>query len=110
MGPKPLPIWLGNILAQVVMPSCLITVQSRGFAVSCCVAPDGRQECCHIQVLLRLGPKGLEFGRYSIDYHFIRNWLYVKRKWSDNRAEEHIPKYAKRLVAMYDQNKEVSDR
>ena len=49
-GPKPLPIWLGNILAAV---------------------------------LLRLGPKGLEFGRYSLDYHTIRNWLYVKRTWGD---------------------------
>jgi hypothetical protein len=26
-----------------------------------------------------IGPKGLEFARYSIDYHYIRNWLYVHR-------------------------------
>ena len=26
-----------------------------------------------------IGPKGLEFAKYSIDYHYIRNWLYVHR-------------------------------
>lgn len=26
-----------------------------------------------------VGPKGLEFAKYSIDYHYIRNWLYVNR-------------------------------
>ena len=45
-----MPIWLGNILAGVV---------------------------------LKLGPKGLEFGRYSLDYHTIRNWLYVQRNWGE---------------------------
>lgn len=32
------------------------------------------------KVLLALGPKGLEFGRYSIDYHYARNWLYVQAR------------------------------
>ena len=32
------------------------------------------------KVLLALGPKGLEFGRYSIDYHYSRNWLYVQAR------------------------------
>lgn len=76
-APEPLPIWLGNILARV---------------------------------LLAVGPKGLEFGRYSVDYHFIRNWLYVKRRWLPQRAETHIPEYAKRLVAMYDKGGEISNR
>ena len=31
-------------------------------------------------MLLALGPKGLEFGRYSIDYHYSRNWLYVQAR------------------------------
>ena len=64
-APKPLPKWLGNILASV---------------------------------LLKLGPTGLEFGRYSIDYHFIRNFLYVQRHMGAERAEQHIPEFAKRLV------------
>ena len=76
-GPKPLPIWAGNILAAI---------------------------------LLKLGPKGLEFGRYSLDYHTIRNWLYVQRKWGSARAEQHIPSYAKKLVEMYDTDGAVSAR
>ncbi|KAL3683781.1 hypothetical protein R1sor_001803 [Riccia sorocarpa] len=71
---KPLPKFLGNILAFV---------------------------------LNLVGPKGLEFGRYSLDYHNIRNYLHVYKKWGKKRAEEHIPTYAKKLVAMYNENGEV---
>lgn len=76
-GPKPLPIWAGNILAAV---------------------------------LLKLGPKGLEFGRYSLDYHTIRNWLHVQRHWKKGHAEQHIPSYAKKLVEMYDTDGAVTAR
>eukprot|EP00271_Cylindrocystis_brebissonii_P010078 TRINITY_DN2617_c0_g1_i1.p1 TRINITY_DN2617_c0_g1~~TRINITY_DN2617_c0_g1_i1.p1 ORF type:complete len:591 (+),score=49.20 TRINITY_DN2617_c0_g1_i1:133-1905(+) len=56
-----------------------------------------------IAFLLNLvGPKGLEFGRYSIDYHFIRNYLHVYRAWGKARAEQHTPEYAKALIRMYD--------
>eukprot|EP00249_Psilotum_nudum_P006668 c19968_g1_i1 orf=208-1395(-) len=51
-----------------------------------------------------VGPKGLEFGRYSLDYHSIRNFLHVHKAWGKQRAELHIPSYSKKLVAMY--NKE----
>lgn len=37
--------------------------------------------CLHNQV----GPKGLEFGRYSLDYHNIRNYLHVHRAWGKER-------------------------
>ncbi|MEB3282105.1 MAG: hypothetical protein VKK42_24625 [Lyngbya sp.] len=53
-------------------------------------------------LLTLLGPKGLEFGKYSIDYHTIRNYLYVSRHWGRQRAEQHIPGYAKRIVKEYD--------
>jgi hypothetical protein len=62
------------------------------------------------KLLLWLGPKGLEFGRYSIDYHFIRNWLYVNRHMGAPRAERHTPEFAKRLIAMYNQKGEVDAR
>ncbi|KAK3244839.1 hypothetical protein CYMTET_45566 [Cymbomonas tetramitiformis] len=45
-------------------------------------------------VLERFGPKGLEFGRYSLDYHTARNYLYVKRAFG-SRADRHIPRFAK---------------
>ncbi|KAL6971173.1 7-hydroxymethyl chlorophyll a reductase [Sarracenia purpurea var. burkii] len=61
-----------------------------------------------IAFLLNLvGPKGLEFARYSLDYHTIRNYLYVNRAWGKQRADRHMPSYAKKLVAMYNQNGEI---
>ncbi|OEL30498.1 7-hydroxymethyl chlorophyll a reductase, chloroplastic [Dichanthelium oligosanthes] len=49
-----------------------------------------------------VGPKGLEFARYSLDYHTIRNYLHVRRAWGKQRAEQHIPGYAKKIVEAYD--------
>eukprot|EP00245_Coleochaete_scutata_P015900 TRINITY_DN7243_c0_g3_i1.p1 TRINITY_DN7243_c0_g3~~TRINITY_DN7243_c0_g3_i1.p1 ORF type:complete len:164 (-),score=23.40 TRINITY_DN7243_c0_g3_i1:35-484(-) len=53
-----------------------------------------------------VGPKGLEFGRYSLDYHTIRNYLYVNRTWGQ-RAQEHIPSHAKKLVQMYNRQGDI---
>ncbi|KAM3403782.1 hypothetical protein ACQJBY_007101 [Aegilops geniculata] len=58
-----------------------------------------------IAFLLNLiGPKGLEFGRYSLDYHTIRNYLYVNRAWGRARAEQHMPSYAKKIVEAYNKD------
>lgn len=46
-----------------------------------------------------MGPRGLEFARYSLDYHIIRNYLYTTR--SQGKDTPQIPKFAKMLVAMY---------
>ncbi|KAH7431941.1 hypothetical protein KP509_08G074700 [Ceratopteris richardii] len=54
-----------------------------------------------------IGPKGLEFGRYSLDYHNIRNFLHVHRVWGQQRANDHIPSYAKKLVAVYNEKGEI---
>ncbi|XP_078439886.1 coenzyme F420 hydrogenase family / dehydrogenase, beta subunit family [Wolffia australiana] len=54
-----------------------------------------------------IGPKGLEFARYSLDYHTIRNYLYVNRTWGKQRADQHIPSYAKKIVDEYNVNGEV---
>ncbi|CAD6265130.1 unnamed protein product [Miscanthus lutarioriparius] len=51
-----------------------------------------------------VGPKGLEFARYSLDYHTIRNYLHVRRAWGKQRAEQHIPGYAKKIVEAYDKD------
>lgn len=56
-----------------------------------------------------VGPKGLEFGRYSLDYHNIRNYLHVHRAWGKKRADEHIPSYAKKIVAMYNEKGEIDE-
>lgn len=51
-------------------------------------------------VIERIGPKGLEYARFSIDSHFTRNYLYVKRNHPE-KLEEHVPDYAKRIVEQY---------
>ncbi|MBW4550644.1 MAG: Coenzyme F420 hydrogenase/dehydrogenase, beta subunit C-terminal domain [Aphanocapsa sp. GSE-SYN-MK-11-07L] len=48
----------------------------------------------------RIGPKGLEYARFSIDSHFTRNYLYVKRQHPE-KLDQHVPEFAKRIVSQY---------
>ena len=48
----------------------------------------------------KIGPKGLEYARFSIDSHFSRNYLYVKRNYPD-KLKDHVPEFAKRIVGQY---------
>ena len=61
-----------------------------------------RHVCC--------APQGLEFGRYSLDYHTLRNYLYVQRHMDPERAAKHVPGFAKRVVAEYDAQGGISAR
>jgi 3,8-divinyl protochlorophyllide a 8-vinyl-reductase (ferredoxin) len=51
-------------------------------------------------VIEKIGPKGLEYARFSIDSHFTRNYLYVKRNYPDKLAA-HVPEFAKKIVGQY---------
>ncbi|MEB3322447.1 MAG: Coenzyme F420 hydrogenase/dehydrogenase, beta subunit C-terminal domain, partial [Synechococcaceae cyanobacterium] len=51
-------------------------------------------------VVGRFGPKGLEYARFSIDSHFTRNALWVRRH-HPHLAERHIPAFARRIVDRY---------
>ena len=51
-------------------------------------------------VIEKIGPKGLEYARFSIDSHFTRNYLYVKRNYPEKLAT-HVPEYAKKIVEQY---------
>ncbi len=51
-------------------------------------------------VIDKIGPKGLEYARFSIDSHFTRNYLFVKRN-HPGKLEQHVPDYAKKIVAQY---------
>ena len=51
-------------------------------------------------VIERIGPKGLEYARFSIDSHFTRNYLYVKRNYPE-KLDAHVPEFAKRIVEQY---------
>ncbi|WP_072619305.1 Coenzyme F420 hydrogenase/dehydrogenase, beta subunit C-terminal domain [Spirulina major] len=52
-------------------------------------------------VIERIGPKGLEYARFSIDSHFTRNYLYVKRNHPEKLAD-HVPEFAQRIVDQYE--------
>lgn len=51
-------------------------------------------------VIEKIGPKGLEYARFSIDSHFTRNYLYTRRNHAD-KLEAHVPEFAKRIVGQY---------
>ena len=51
-------------------------------------------------IVQRVGPKGLEYGRFSIDSHFTRNALWVRRH-HPAMAEAHIPAFARRIISRY---------
>ncbi|MGB5915804.1 MAG: Coenzyme F420 hydrogenase/dehydrogenase, beta subunit C-terminal domain [Phormidesmis sp.] len=51
-------------------------------------------------VIEKIGPKGLEYARFSIDSHFTRNYLYTRRNHPE-KLEAHVPEFAKRIVSRY---------
>ncbi len=48
----------------------------------------------------RFGPQGLEYGKFSIDSHFTRNALWLRRNHGA-MVERHIPAFAQRIIARY---------
>ncbi len=51
-------------------------------------------------IIEKIGPKGLEYARFSIDSHFTRNYLYVKRHHPEKLAD-HVPEFAQKIVSQY---------
>jgi coenzyme F420 hydrogenase subunit beta len=51
-------------------------------------------------VVQRFGPQGLEYGRFSIDSHFTRNALWLRRNHPE-KVEAHIPAFAQRIISRY---------
>ncbi len=48
----------------------------------------------------RVGPKGLEYGRFSIDSHFTRNALWLRRNHGE-MVDHHLPEFARRIISRY---------
>jgi len=61
-------------------------------------------------ILTSIGPQGLDFARYSIHYHYIRNFIHVNRHWGEKRAEQHVPEFAKMIVDKYNKDGAVVKR
>ena len=53
------------------------------------------------RLLQAVGPKGVSFARYSIDYHLLRNYLHVLAEWGPEGVETRVPDYARRIAEMY---------
>ena len=53
------------------------------------------------KIVTAIGPKGINFASYSIDYHLLRNYLHVIDVWGEERAESSMPQYAKDIVREY---------
>ena len=51
-------------------------------------------------VVQRFGPQGLEYGRFSIDSHFTRNALWLRRHYPEKVAA-HIPAFAQKIISRY---------
>ena len=52
-------------------------------------------------VVQRIGPKGLEYGRFSIDSHFTRNALWVRRN-HPKQYGRHLPAFARKIIERYE--------
>jgi coenzyme F420 hydrogenase subunit beta len=52
-------------------------------------------------VIEKIGPKGLEYARFSIDSHFTRNYLYLRRNHPEKLAD-HVPEYAQKIIEHYE--------
>eukprot|EP01025_Chloroclados_australasicus_P033371 TRINITY_DN34023_c0_g1_i6.p4 TRINITY_DN34023_c0_g1~~TRINITY_DN34023_c0_g1_i6.p4 ORF type:complete len:158 (-),score=19.94 TRINITY_DN34023_c0_g1_i6:251-724(-) len=61
-------------------------------------------------ILNKIGPKGIDFAKYSIEYHYLRNYIYVMKKWSNSAANRHIPSYVWKMIDKYDNEGEISKR
>ena len=51
-----------------------------------------------------IGPKGINFARYSIDYHILRNYLHVLDSWGKERSMICLPEYARQIINGYLEN------
>ena len=52
-------------------------------------------------VMTAAGPKGVNFARYSLDYHILRNYLNVLDVWGESGASNMIPAYSLEIVKKY---------
>ncbi len=52
-------------------------------------------------IMTNIGPKGVSFARYSIDYHVLRNYLHCVDAWGEEAANRMLPNYCADIVNHY---------
>ena len=57
-------------------------------------------------VMTAIGPKGLSFAKYSVDYHTLRNYIYVRRNFRKKKQNyiQHVPTFAQSIVDEYNED------
>uniref|UniRef100_A0A7S0NYQ9 Coenzyme F420 hydrogenase/dehydrogenase beta subunit C-terminal domain-containing protein n=1 Tax=Calcidiscus leptoporus TaxID=127549 RepID=A0A7S0NYQ9_9EUKA len=88
-------------LQTVSRDTMVRSLLEEGFVAAEVGAPPWLGELLASLVRLAL-PQGLEFGKYSIDYHYLRNQLVARRRMGEARAARHIPTYAKAIMRPYE--------
>jgi hypothetical protein len=58
-------------------------------------------------VTTNVGPKGISFARYSLDYHILRNYLHCLDFWGEETANKMLPTSSLRIVHHYLETKEA---
>jgi hypothetical protein len=51
-------------------------------------------------ILTQTGPKGLNFAKYSIDYHILRNYFYILHQ-SSSKQDVTVPSFSKSIIDHY---------
>ena len=51
-------------------------------------------------LMCAIGPKGVSFARYSLDYHILRNYLHLLHVWGEEGTNM-VPEYAAAIVDGY---------
>lgn len=52
-------------------------------------------------VMTSIGPKGVNFAKYSIDYHILRNYLHVLDTWGEDATKSVVPNSAQSVIDGY---------
>ena len=52
-------------------------------------------------IMTAVGPKNVNFARYSIDYHLLRNYLHCLDEWGEETANKMLPEYSADIVEHY---------
>ena len=54
-----------------------------------------------VTIISIIGPKGVNFTRYSIDYELVRNYLHILDVWGKDDTQNKLPDYAHSIVNHY---------
>lgn len=100
LGPKATGKGKHEAFAMATVSSDNIVQQMVGGEVKTQAMPSFLGEIM-ASVMTSIGPKGIAFARYSIDYHLLRNYLHCLDFYGDETANKMLPEYSAKIVKRY---------